>query len=66
VGGDYAVAYAGYNGAYAVGVGLGAVLGGPLAGAFGVGPALAAAALGVLLAGAWPAFWLGRRGARRA
>lgn len=61
VGGDYAVAYAGYNGAYAVGVGLGAVVGGPLAGAFGIGPAIAAVAGCVLVAGAWPAVRVGAR-----
>jgi multidrug resistance protein len=60
VGGDYAVAYAGYNGAYAVGVGLGAMVGGPIAGAVGIGAALGAVAGGVLVAGGWPAWRVGR------
>lgn len=61
VGGDYAVAYAGYNAAYAVGIGAGSALGGPLASALDVPTAMAAVAAAVLVAGVPAALWLVRR-----
>jgi predicted MFS family arabinose efflux permease len=59
VGGDYGVAYAAYNAAYAVGIMLGASLGGKLVDALGSGSALAFATCGALVLGVWPAIALG-------
>jgi multidrug resistance protein len=67
VGGDYATAYAGYNAAYAVGLGLGAALGGPIASAVGVREAFGVVAIALLVGGAAPALAVGstRGGAPR-
>lgn len=59
VGGDYAVAYAAYNAAYAVGLMIGASAGGMLVDALGSPSAFVAASCGVLVVGFWPAISLG-------
>lgn len=69
LGGDYGVAYAAYNAAYAIGIMLGASVGGLLVGAMGTTRALATFAGGVLVLGVYPALALPsrdvERGARR-
>jgi MFS transporter, DHA1 family, solute carrier family 18 (vesicular amine transporter), member 1/2 len=61
VGGDYGVAYAGFNAAYAVGIMLGAGLGGPLVDALGPSRGFSLAAALLLLGGIVPAFALSNR-----